>query len=313
MLAAACTDSPTGPDVKPEPVPLAAIECRVIVSDASMTCSYPEEVLAGSAIRATRLMGGQNRFVKLVNYGNTVVNDSLQMMVSVQNLLADPLGTSDGSTVTGVMIFFPEEPSNGVEVANPTGYDFFTGANQPYFMYSQILTTYQMSNSMQWIFALNGASAFTFKVYVYSSQQDESGNGLDHVWTGTTSTDWFLGGNWNPSSVPAASNVVQIPAGTPNMPVLTANASMLDLLVASGASLGLGGFDVSVGGTVDASGGITNGSVTMTGTSMYLSGTVPSLFVNGSVRLQGGTRATGAVSVTGSLTVADSALSISIP
>ena len=38
-------------------------------------------------------MGGQDRFVKLTNYGNTVVDDTLSMYVTVQNLLAAPLGT----------------------------------------------------------------------------------------------------------------------------------------------------------------------------------------------------------------------------
>jgi hypothetical protein len=313
VLAAACTDSPVGPDVKPEPMPLASIECRVNVPAQTMTCSYPEDVLAGSAIRTTRLMGGQDRFVKLSNYGNTVVSDVLSMYVTVQNLLADPLGTTDGVTVEGVKIFFAEDPSNGVEVANPTGVDFFTGANQPYFLYNQILTTYQVSDPLQWQFTLNGASTFSFKVYVYASQVDESGNGLDAVWTGATSSDWFTAGNWNPPSVPGASSVVAVPSGASNMPVLTASASVLALRVASGATLGLGGFDVTVGANVDGSGAISNGSVTMSGTGALLKGTLPSLFVTGSTALQGATKATGAVSVTGSLTVADSALSISIP
>lgn len=310
LLAAACTDDPVG--VRPQPEALASIECRVIVSDASMTCSYPEAVLSG-AISTTRLVGGQDRFVKLTNYGNTVVDDTLSIYVTVQNLLADPLGTPDGVTVTGVKIFFAEDPSNGVVVANPTGVDVFTGPNQPYFLYNQILTTYQVSDPMLWRFALNGAAAFSFKVYVFASQADESGNGLDHVWTGSTSTDWSLAGNWSPASVPTATTVVAIPSGVGNMPVLTANASAQALRVASGATLGLGGFDVAVGGNVDATGTISNGSVTLSGTGALLKGTLPSLFVTGSTALQGSTKATGAVSVTGSLTVADSALSISIP
>jgi hypothetical protein len=313
VVAAACTDSPAGPDLKPEPVPLASIECRVNVPAQTMTCSYPEDVLAGSAIRTTRLMGGQDRFVKLANYGNTVENDMLSMFVTVQNLLAAPLGTTDGVTVEGVKIFFAEDPSNGVTVANPTGTDFFTGPNQPYFLYNQILTTYQVSDPMLWQFALNGASTFVFKVYVYASQQNESGNGLDHVWTGATSTNWSLAGNWTPMSVPGASTVVQVPSGVSNMPELTANASALALRVNGGATLGLGGFDIAVGANVDAVGPISNGSVTMSGTGVLLKGTLNSLFVTGSTALQGATRTTGAVSVTGSLTVADSALTISIP
>ncbi|HYR09955.1 MAG TPA: hypothetical protein VEQ60_19430 [Longimicrobium sp.] len=314
VLAAACTDNPVGTTVKPEAVPLATIECRVNVPAGTMACSYPEDVLAGSAIRTTRLVGGQDKFVKLSNYGNTVTNDTLQMYVTVQNLLAEPLGTTNGVDTTGVIVFFAEEPSNGVEVANATGDTMVTGPAQPYFLYDQILTTYQVSDPLPWQFALNGASTFTFKVYVLGSQVDESGNGLDAVWTGATSSNWLTPGNWNPASVPGATSVVQIPSGVPNMPVLTADTSVLALRVASGSTLGLATFDLEVGANLDASGPISgSGSVTMSGTGALLKGTISSLFVTGSTALQGGTKATGAVSVTGSLTVADSALSISIP
>lgn len=307
LLAAACTDNPAGPGVKPEPEALASIECRVNVPALSMVCSYPDDVLSG-AISATRTLGGQDRFVKLTNYGNTVQDDTLSMYVTVQNLLADPLGTSGGVTV-----FFAEDPSNGVTVANATGDTMVTGPVQPYFLYPQVLSTYEVSDPLLWQFDLNGASAFSFKVYVYASQADESGNGLDHVWTGATSTSWLTASNWNPASVPADTSVVAIPSGVGNMPVLTADTSVLALRVASGATLGLGGFDLEVGGNVDASGAISNGSVTMSGTGSLLKGTIATLFVTGSTRLQGSTVASGAVSVTGSLTVADSALSISIP
>ncbi|WP_420129500.1 hypothetical protein [Longimicrobium sp.] len=319
VLAAACTDSPLAPGVKPEPVPLASIECRVNVPARTTTCSYPEAVLAGSAIRTTRLMGGQDKFVRLENYGNTVENDVLSMFVTVQNLLAEPLGTPDGMQVTGVTVFFAEDPSNGVTVANATGDTMQTGPAQPYFLYNQILTTYQVSDPLLWQFNLNGATSFVFKVYVLASQQDESGNGLEALWSGTSTvngTDWFIGGpdgNWTRRPVPDATDAVQIPASAPNMPVLTDNAVALHLRVNGGATLGLGGYNLAVGGNVDGAGTISNGSITMSGSNALLMGNVPTLFVSGSTALQGATRATGPVSVTGSLTVADSALSISVP
>lgn len=293
---------------------MATIECRVNVPAESMVCSYPDEVLAGAL--ATRIMGGQDRFVKLANYGNTVVDDTLSMFVTVQNLLADPLGTTDGVTVNGVTVFFAEEPSNGVTVANATGDTMVTGPAQPYFLYPQILTTYQVSDPLLWQFALNGASAFSFKVYVLASQVDESGNGLEAVWSGAASTDWFAGANWSGGPL-SPTAVVQVPPATsiPGafMPVLTASTQLQALRVGAGSTMALGGFTVQVDGNLDAVGTISSGSVTMTGTGSLLKGTVPSLFVTGSTALQGATRTTGAVSVTGSLTVADSALSISIP
>lgn len=312
VLAAACTDNPVAPIVAPEPVPLTTIECRVNVPAQSMVCSYPEAV-PSSAISTTRIIGGQDRFVKLANYGNTVANDTLSMYVTVQNLLADSLGTTTGSDTSGVTVFFAEDPSNGVTVANAHGDTMVTGPAQPYFLYDQVLAPYEISDPLLWKFKLNGASAFSFKVYVLASQTDESGDGLDAVWDGSTSTDWFDATNWSTNIVPAATSVVAIPSGVTNMPVLTANAGVLALRVNSGATLALGGFTLAVGGNMDASGTISGGSVTMTGSGSLVKGTLPALSVTGGTALQGSTRASGAVSVTGSLAVADSALSISIP
>jgi hypothetical protein len=304
VLAAACTDSPLAPKVMPEPEVLATIECRVNVP--VMVCSYPESVLSGTAV-ATRIVGGQNRFVRLANYGNTVADDTLSMEVTIQNLLAEPLGTDGGITV-----FFAEDPSNGVVVANATGDTMVTGPAQPYFLYPQTLTTYQVSDPVEWKFQLNGAATFTFKVLVLAAQADESGNGLEAVWEGASS-DWFTALNWSTHLVPTSSTVVQIPPSVSIDPVLTADAQAQALWVGAGSDLDLGGFNLTVGANVDGLGSISDGSVTMTGAGALLQGNIPALFVTGSTALQGSARATGAVSVTGSLTVADSALSISIP
>jgi hypothetical protein len=245
------------------------------------------------------------------------VGDVLEMYVTVQNLLADPLGTG---TPAGVQIFFTDEPSNGVTVANPTGTAIFlSGEPMPYFLYNQTLATYEVSSPLLWQFDLNGGTgAFTFKVGVYSSQADETQSLLDLVWNGSTSSDWDDAANWTGSggaTVPTSGTAVAIQTGTtPNSPVLDGNGQAGALMVAAGKTLSVGAFNLTVGGAVEAPGTISgSGSITMTGTGSTLRGTIPSLFVTGSTRLQGATRATGAVSVTGSLTVADSALSISIP
>lgn len=316
VLAAACTDSPVEPGVNPVPEALLSLECRVSVSAQSMACSYPQDVLAGSAIRANRILGGQDKYVKLSNYGNTVQNDTFQTFVTVQNLLADPLGTTDGSTVDGVMVVFAEDPTNGVTVANATGDTMIIAPQQPYFRYPQILATYEVSAPLAWRFAVpGGVTSFSFKVHVVAPQADESQSLLDAVWTGAVSRDWFTPGNWSPATVPGATDVVNIPGtGTiDSLPVLTANAQAAALRVGTGRTLGLAGFNLAVGGNVDATGPVSGGTLTMSGTGARLNGTVPSLFVTGGVKLQGSTKAAGAVSVTGTLTVADSALSISIP
>src|SRR5208283_5898390 len=64
------------------------------------------------------------------------------MNVTVQNLLTQPLGTTDGSTTTptAVRVYFTYGPfaSGGyglVTVANPTGTAMFNGSTVPYFQY----------------------------------------------------------------------------------------------------------------------------------------------------------------------------------
>lgn len=136
-----------------------------------------------------------------------------------------------------------------------------------------------------------------------------------NTWEGDVSSDWFTAANWSAGVVPGAATEAVIPAAgsISNMPVLTAGASVLDISVGSGSTLGLGGFTLQAGGDVAAAGAISSGSLSMSGTGALLQGSIPSLVVTGGTGLQGATVASGAVSVSGSLTVADSALSISIP
>jgi hypothetical protein len=135
-----------------------------------------------------------------------------------------------------------------------------------------------------------------------------------NTWEGDVSGVWSNAANWSAGVVPTSATVAVIPAGPlPNLPVLTADAEALDLSVASGSTLGLGGFTLQAYGDVAAAGTISNGTLWLSGSDADIEGNLGAVRVTGSAALQGATRTTGAVSVTGSLTVADSALSISIP
>jgi len=79
-------------------------------------------------------------------------------------------------------------------------------------------------------------------------------------WTGTVSSDWHTGGNWDSGSVPTTATDVTIPAGTPNAPVLSAAAAVMDLRVQAGATVDLGGFALTVANVLDVSGGVTGGA-----------------------------------------------------
>lgn len=136
-----------------------------------------------------------------------------------------------------------------------------------------------------------------------------------NTWEGDVSTNWHAAGNWDAGVVPTTSTIAIIPAtGTlPNLPVLTANAQVLDLTVGSARTLGLGGFTLQAGGDVTATGTISNGILQLSGADADWHGIVDDVVVSGAGFLAGATRANGPVSVTGSLSIANQALSISVP
>jgi hypothetical protein len=327
VLATACVDgSPTMPAPQGSPaVAMPAMQCDVNVQAETVHCTVPNDRQARNAISANRIFGGQDEYVKLASTGASYDSGTeiFTVNVTVQNLLQAALGTTDGSTVNGVKIFFSQGPiaypSGVVTVANATGSDFFTDTDQPYFLYPQILQPYEISASQPWEFNVpNGVAGFTFVVYVSAPQADEMMPMLGHVWLGSTSTDWFTGSNWNEGVAPDSASAVAVPpdslvTGT-FMPALTADAELTHLRVGGGSTLDLGGFALTAWGNVDAPGTISGGTLHVAGTGALLRGTLPSLVVTGSAELQGAARTSAAVSISGgSLSVSGSPLTISIP
>lgn len=138
---------------------------------------------------------------------------------------------------------------------------------------------------------------------------------LDQEWTGSLSTDWGTAGNWLSGVVPSPTDGVDIPDASllTNMPLLGADAQIIDLRVGDASTLDLGGYTLTSSGSVDAVGAVTNGVLRMDGTGELLAGSVNRLAIDGRVSLERPVVSTGGVSVTGSLSVADSVLSIQIP
>ncbi|MEO8563495.1 MAG: hypothetical protein ABI601_15555 [bacterium] len=235
---AACSESsqPTGVI----PVPLAANEyvlaqltCRVDAVASTMSCApATADRVAGRS--SDLILGGQNVYVKLTST-NVVTTPTVTTTadVTVKNLTGQPWNTGDGTTVdtAGVKVFFMQQPTNGVAIANPTGTSMFTASGQPYFKYSgvpllgadQLLTAGETSGTINWQFTLNGASSFTFGVLIVAKMPDETGTLLwkrdtltrtqsvefmQTVW-GFSATDVWVGGpsggpttlqHWNGSS-----------------------------------------------------------------------------------------------------------------
>ena len=117
--------------------------------------------------------------------------------------------------------------------------------------------------------------------------------GVMRQWVGGDAggpTAWQSAANWLPAGVPNGQDTVAIPV-TDDLPVLTADAEILRLVVETGASLSLSGQALTVHGDVAAAGAVTGpGTLVMDGTGT-LAGTVPRLQITGAITLAGSTTA----------------------
>jgi hypothetical protein len=319
LLFASCTDQPLAPVIAPptDGASSGRIACDVDVRAGSLSCA-PAASTGGASL--DRIVGGQETYLRLASSGAQydAGTEQFRIDVTVQNLMLQTIGTPDGVTVEGSKVFFETGPTNGVAVANATGYEMFLGAPAPYFLYPQMLDPYEISAPETWVFDVpSGATSFKFVVYVSTSMQDESGPMLDRVWDGSEGSAWALDANWAGGVAPDSASTVAIPADslfTGAMPVLAADAQVTNLRVGLASTLDLGGHALTAWGNVDAPGAIENGLLRIGGTGALIGGTLPSVRVTGSAKLQRAVRTTGAMAVSdGSLHIADRPLSIQIP
>lgn len=180
-LAACGDDGPLsggrGPGGVDDPATtLAAVECRASVADGDLSCR-PVQPASGGPQRV--ILGGQGTMVRLQN-AQPVWDPATRVLsadVTVQNLIAQALGTDDGITPhpSGVRVFFHGEPSGGVEVLDAeTG--TFTGSAQPYYRYDGILLPGHTTAPRTWRWGLPaGVESFTFTVYVAAPVAHEAG------------------------------------------------------------------------------------------------------------------------------------------
>ncbi|GAB3946495.1 hypothetical protein GCM10028805_17110 [Spirosoma harenae] len=74
------------------------------------------------------------------------------------------------------------------------------------------------------------------------------------TWTGNISTDWNTAGNWNPASLPSATDDVIIPSALARQPILSTAGVAKSVVVNSGASL-----SITSGGTLTINGSTNDG------------------------------------------------------
>jgi hypothetical protein len=193
FAAVSCSDAgnplePGGPTPQPRPAEaLQVLDCSVSLAAGALSCA-PSQPGAGSAQGAGSIfVGGQNVYVQLTATNiQAVAPDTLQLDVTVKNLIPQALGTDDGVTEhsEGVRVFFLEEPVSNpgglpAAVANPTGVAMFTAANQPYFEYDTLLMPDSVTAPIKW--KLNytpsvGPTGFVFfRVLIATHVQHEAG------------------------------------------------------------------------------------------------------------------------------------------
>lgn len=122
-------------------------------------------------------------------------------------------------------------------------------------------------------------------------------NSFNLIWNGNVSSAWDNPSNWNINTVPSASDIVLIPSGAPNDPIIsTGNLNLQDITIASGASL------TQTGGTSNITGSFTNnGTFFATGGTFSFLGTAQQT-ISGS-----------GTNIFNNLTVGNSGVSLSAP
>lgn len=174
VLAACAEQNPAGlGSGPPGPPPVqAALQCQMDVRSETLTCT---PVSAAPGVTAT-IIGGQGTNVRLTSSGTSYdgATGILRTDVTVQNLMAQALGTADGAfpAPEGVRVFFHTGPtvtegSGSVTVANADGEGVFTAAGQKYFQYAGLLAPGATSAAREWRFDVPlTATHFVFSVYV---------------------------------------------------------------------------------------------------------------------------------------------------
>lgn len=194
FVAGACQDGLTAPGTTRLPtVPTAAVPngqalaCTVDVRAHTLGCASvtPATSRAPHAVsgpQRTLVIGKQGVYVKLTSSATTSSGDTLSVPVSVQNLLSQPLGTTDGVSYDGrgVTVFFQQNPTatsgtGTVTVLNADTTGTYTAAGQPAFLYRQFVAGNQTTSEHNWLFSVpHSVTTFQFLVFVSAQVPDES-------------------------------------------------------------------------------------------------------------------------------------------
>ena len=191
--AAACSEeAPTRPadDAASRPardpsMQVVLVTCNASKSDLSVICSAPQIPRPDhDGPVADIIYGGQNMFVKVTssNVAYNSVTGRFTFDVTIQNLLQQPIGTTDGTTLapTGIRTFFASGPTvtggSGVCAVLPDGFGTFTAPGQSYYQYNQVLAQNQVSAVKPWTIIISPTvDTFQFILLISAPVQYPSG------------------------------------------------------------------------------------------------------------------------------------------
>jgi hypothetical protein len=189
LTTAACTDGstptqpdPTTPGTTPgTPVPIVEITCSANLQSLQVRCGDVPQQAAG--IREV-IVGGQGVYVQLAS-SNVAYNSGTGQFtfdVTLQNLIPQPLGTADGTTLdaAGVRVFFHEGPTvtagAGSASVLPDGFGTFTAAGQPFYQYDELVSQGETTPAKTWTLIVPPTvTSFDFKLYVSAAVEYPAG------------------------------------------------------------------------------------------------------------------------------------------
>ena len=209
ILAACSGDTLTGPSSGDEVITddktraLLALTCNASVASRTIQCSPENPLLSASIVglpgfgsrndwmpvgpvaapAAEILIGNQNVNIKVITKDIAVAVDSFVFNAGITNLSPAPIGTIDGeNSDNSLKIFFSSGPTvtdiggGTASVANETGSATFTGPNQPYYDYGEILFQDDTSAFRQWRIAFTPeVRTFVFTLLVSASVEHPDG------------------------------------------------------------------------------------------------------------------------------------------
>jgi hypothetical protein len=162
---------------------LAQLSCTVTVASGAMTCAPATPSTGpGSGLIAGRQ--GENVFLQASNHSYDGGDQVYSIDVTVQNLIPQAMGTTDGTTPdpAGVRVFFVSEPVpsggnlNGTVALLGESRAMFTEPNQAYYQYDEVLQTNQTSAPKTWEISMSAdVTSFSFRVFVIAQVQFPGG------------------------------------------------------------------------------------------------------------------------------------------